>query len=119
MGKKDHSVKDLLARAAQQRAEALAKGSPIARAAERPPPFAEPALAPIIKAFMEALTGSLRSDIQAIRQDLTAELKETRRDILDIENCVAALEDSGDVRGNKLEMLCKETMTLKDQLLDL
>ena len=68
---------------------------------------------------METLIGSLRADIQEIRRDFAVAIKELKMDILDIGQRVSDLEDAGDVRGNELELLRKEVISLPDQIIDL
>ncbi|KAJ1162371.1 hypothetical protein NDU88_002839 [Pleurodeles waltl] len=60
---------------------------------------------------METLFSSLRDDIQVVKRDLSADLKEVRRNLEEIGNRISAMEDR--------EAGCQEVLHLKEQQIEL
>lgn len=65
---------------------------------------------PITKAFLESLFLTLREDLQSVRNYLTAEIKEIRRDVDDVGDRVAALEEKSDTAVTESNMLQQEVI---------
>ena len=85
------------------------------------PPTAQDTMGdtPVTRSFMEDLIDSLKTDIQALREEIAADVKELCREVVDVGNRGASMEDTLDTRGQELEVRRKEVCTHNDQLLDL
>lgn len=63
------------------------------QSAASPAPTTHTGEEPITKAFLESLLSTLRDDLQSVKKELAAELKEVRKDMDSIGERVASLED--------------------------
>lgn len=78
-----------------------------------------PSEEPVTRAFLETLFASLREDLQEVKRDLTAEIKDIRKDVDDIGGRVATLEDRQDSTVSDLHTVHQEVIRLHDQQVDL
>lgn len=74
---------------------------------------------PITRGFLEALFNSLRDDFQTLKQDISSEVREIRRDVDELWDRVALVEASDQSRSEELEFLQQEVLRLKDKQVDL
>ncbi|KAJ1125445.1 hypothetical protein NDU88_003877 [Pleurodeles waltl] len=72
-----------------------------------------------MQAFLESLPSSICDDLQAVKKDLSADLRDIRRKLDNVGQRVSALEDKDDSRSDETERLQQEILRIKDQQLDL
>lgn len=65
---------------------------------------------PITKAFLESLFGTLQDDIQSLKQEIKAELKEVRRDMEAIGERVGGLVSKSDDHDVEMSSLQQEVL---------
>ncbi|KAJ1135879.1 hypothetical protein NDU88_002308 [Pleurodeles waltl] len=58
--------------------------------------------APWTRGFMEQLFESLRADLPTLKQEITADIKDLKREVLDLGRCVDTVEQAQDARRNNL-----------------
>lgn len=80
---------------------------------------AEEADAPATKAFMIELFATIKEDIQGLRAQLAAELRDVRRDVDELGERVATMEEHNVDREESLHQLQQELLRLREQNLDL
>ncbi|KAJ1201669.1 hypothetical protein NDU88_005475 [Pleurodeles waltl] len=87
--KNDRSVKEMLTRPSTGKAEANLSTPEKPRRAV----MDEYGEGPFTRAFLEGLFTSLREDLQALKRDLLQDLKEVRRELEEVGERVATLEE--------------------------
>ncbi|KAJ1214282.1 hypothetical protein NDU88_001905 [Pleurodeles waltl] len=75
--------------------------------------------APLTRAFMEQLFGSLREDFAMLKQDIAADIKDLKKEVIDLGQRVDSVEQTQDVREEELDCHRRELLTLQDKKLDL
>ncbi|KAJ1219070.1 hypothetical protein NDU88_006641 [Pleurodeles waltl] len=112
--KKDRSVKDMLTKLAAGKMEAAKPGTGKLREEETD----EDTGVPITRSFLEGLFALLRDDIQAMKRDVSQDLKVVRQDFEEVGESVATLEEHEKSRGEEIEQL-QEITRLQDQQIEL
>ncbi|KAJ1186138.1 hypothetical protein NDU88_002921 [Pleurodeles waltl] len=74
---------------------------------------------PVNCSFLEAMFASFREDLQAVKKDLSQEMKSVCTEIVDLGESVSKLEDQKTSQGEELEQLQQEVLCLPDQQIDL
>lgn len=72
----------------------------------------------VTKAFMVELFGAIKEDIQELRTQLASDLREVRRDVEDIGDRVATLEEHDLHRDKDIHQLQQEIIRLREQNLN-
>lgn len=70
---------------------------------------ADSAEAPVTRALMESMFAALRDDLQTVKHELTTEIKDIRKDVDEVGERVATLENKEVARDTELEALQQET----------
>ncbi|KAJ1083080.1 hypothetical protein NDU88_003240 [Pleurodeles waltl] len=81
---------------------------------------AEPGLpehdgAPLTRAFMEQLFEPLR-DLATLKQDITADIKDLKREVLDLGQRADIVEQAQDAREEELDCHRRELLALQDKI---
>ncbi|KAJ1170644.1 hypothetical protein NDU88_002517 [Pleurodeles waltl] len=84
-----------------------------------PPPTAEDQKGPVTRSFMETLFSSLRDDIQTVKTDLSAGLKDMWRNLEELSDKVSAMEDHKAECEEEAEWLHQEALRLEEQHIEL
>ncbi|KAJ1170867.1 hypothetical protein NDU88_002738 [Pleurodeles waltl] len=74
---------------------------------------------PVTGSFMETLFSSPREDIQALKRDLSVDLKDVRLNLMEIGIRVSAMENSESGHEEEVEQLHQEVLRLKEQHVEL
>ncbi|KAJ1185945.1 hypothetical protein NDU88_002731 [Pleurodeles waltl] len=75
--------------------------------------------APGTRSFLEGLFPSLRDDLQAVKRDLSQDLKVARRELEEVGERVAALGVHENARGKEIKQLKQEIIQLQDLQIEL
>lgn len=79
---------------------------------------ADSAEAPVTQALMESMFAALRDDLQTVKHELTTEIKDIRKDVDEVGERVATLENKEVARDTELEALQQEVIRIHDQQVD-
>ncbi|KAJ1219163.1 hypothetical protein NDU88_006734 [Pleurodeles waltl] len=71
--------------------------------------------APLTRSFMEQLFESLRDDLATLKQEITANIKELKREVLDLGQLLDTVEQAQDAREEELDCQRRELLALQDK----
>ncbi|KAJ1198224.1 hypothetical protein NDU88_002067 [Pleurodeles waltl] len=71
--------------------------------------------APLTRAFMEQLFESLHDDLATLKQEITANIKDLKREVIDLGQRVDTVEQAQDAREEELDCHRREILTLQDK----
>ncbi|KAJ1197662.1 hypothetical protein NDU88_001518 [Pleurodeles waltl] len=75
--------------------------------------------APLTRAFMEQLFGSLCEDFAMLKRDIAADIKDLKKEMIDLGQRMDSVEQTQDVREEELDCHRRELLTLQDKNQDL
>ncbi|KAJ1192076.1 hypothetical protein NDU88_001388 [Pleurodeles waltl] len=112
--KKEGSLKDLFNKTPAKRA--VQSGAPEmegGEAAGTGPSVGDGA--PLMKAFIEQLFGSLHEDFATQKQEIAVDIKELKREVVNLGQRVDTLEETHDAQEEKLDCHRRELLPLQDK----
>ncbi|KAJ1140488.1 hypothetical protein NDU88_006840 [Pleurodeles waltl] len=71
--------------------------------------------APLTRAFMEQLFGSLHEDFAMLKWDIAADIKDLKKEVIDLGQRVDSVEQTQDAREEELYCHRRELLTLQDK----
>ncbi|KAJ1209626.1 hypothetical protein NDU88_005000 [Pleurodeles waltl] len=102
MASQRHSKKDLFSKTPAKKA--ALSGTPEVEGGETAGPGqSEGDGAPLTRAFMEQLFGSLREDFATLKQEIAADIKDLKRELVDLGQRVYTIEQMHDTREEELD----------------
>ncbi|KAJ1157241.1 hypothetical protein NDU88_009956 [Pleurodeles waltl] len=112
--KKEGSLKDLFNKTPAKKATppgvpATEEGETV----ERGP--SEGGKVPLTRAFMEQLFGSLRGDFVILKQEIAADVKDLKGEVVDVGQCMDTLERTQDACEEEFDCHRRELLTLQDK----
>ncbi|KAJ1155429.1 hypothetical protein NDU88_008159 [Pleurodeles waltl] len=116
--KKEGSLRDLFAKTPAKRMAQSGPQEPEGDDETGPAP-SEVDGAPLTRAFMEQLFGSLREDFAMLKRDIVADIKDLKKEVIDLGQCVDLVEQTQDAREEELNCHRRELLTLQDKNQDL
>ncbi|KAJ1185124.1 hypothetical protein NDU88_001919 [Pleurodeles waltl] len=75
--------------------------------------------APVTRGFLEGIFASLRDNIQAVKRNLSQDLKVMGRELEEVGKRVASLEEHENAKGEEVQQLQQEILQLQDQQIEL
>ncbi|KAJ1139926.1 hypothetical protein NDU88_006288 [Pleurodeles waltl] len=116
--KKERSLKDLFAKTPAKRMAQSGPQEPEGGDETGPAP-SEGDGAPLTKAFMEQLFGSLHEDFAELKLDIVAGIKDLKKEVIDLGQWLDLVEQTQDAREEELDCHRRELLTLQDKNQDL
>ncbi|KAJ1081905.1 hypothetical protein NDU88_002077 [Pleurodeles waltl] len=116
--KKEGSLKDLFTKTLAKR---LAQsGAPEMECGDVVGPVpSESDRAPLTRAIIEHLFRSLRNDFAPPKREIAADIKDLKREVIDLGQCVDTVEQTYDAQEEELDFHRRELLTLQDKNHDL
>ncbi|KAJ1135996.1 hypothetical protein NDU88_002423 [Pleurodeles waltl] len=71
--------------------------------------------APLMRAFMEQLFESLHDDLSTLKREIAADIKDLKREMIDLGQRVDTVEQAHDAREDELDCHRRELLTLQDK----
>ncbi|KAJ1117693.1 hypothetical protein NDU88_005890 [Pleurodeles waltl] len=112
--KKEGSLEDLFNKTLAKKT--TPPGVPVMERGETAEPGpSEDGEVPLTRAFMEQLFGSLCEDFATLKQEIVADVKGLKRDVVNLRQCVDMLEQTHDAQEEELDCHRRELLTLQDK----
>ncbi|KAJ1161629.1 hypothetical protein NDU88_002113 [Pleurodeles waltl] len=112
--KKEGSLKDLFNKTPAKKVAQSGTPEVAGREAAGPGP-SEWVGAPLTRAFMEQLFGSLCEGFATLKQEIVAHIKDLKREVVHLGHHVDTIEQTHDTREEELDCHRRELLTLQDK----